>query len=226
MLSMKSKKSANTSKSTDLNEIRIVVADRHPVIRNGICYEASKQAHWQVVGTADNGPEVIALVETTQPTVLIVDVNLHDMNGLQLVQQLYEQGKVGQTRILVFSEQRDKHHIWGMLSAGAHGYLLKNEPIGVLMDGIAAIARGEVVLSQSVQATLLSVIPSINLSLSEREKDILFLLGRGLSNVEISRQLQISESTVNHHISKTYHKLPTVRSRAEAVAWVNINRPK
>lgn len=223
---MKTKKSTSVNQAANHQDIRIVVADQHPVIRNGICYEAGKLTNLTVVGSTDNAAEVIEMVGNLQPTILITDVNLHGLNGVQLVQQLYSQKKIGQTRVLVFSEQRDKHHIWGMLSAGAHGYLLKNEPISTLIQAIVGMARGEVVMSQSVQATLLSVIPSINLSLSQREKDILFLLGRGLNNTEISRQLQISESTVNHHISKTYHKLPTVRSRAEAVAWVHINRPK
>ena len=127
-------------------------------------------------------------------------------------------------QILVFSEQRDKHHIWGMLSAGASGYLLKNETIDTLVLAIEAVSRGEVALSQSVQATLVALIPSLNQALSQREKDILVLLGQGLNNSEISQILQISESTVNHHISKAYHKLPTVRSRAEAVAWTHINQ--
>ncbi len=207
---------------------RIVIADRFPVISNGICYEVEKRENLRVVGISDRGDKVLDLVHTQKPNILVTDVTLNDMNGIQLVRQLMAQHQESADpfRVLVFSEQRDKHHIWGMLSAGASGYLLKNETINTLILAIEAVARGEVALSQSVQATLVALIPSLNPTLSQREKDILVLLGQGLNNHEIGQILQISESTVNHHISKAYHKLPTVRSRAEAVAWTHINQIK
>lgn len=206
---------------------RIVIADRFPVIRNGIRYEVEKREHLAVVGMSDRGDIALDLVHTLKPDILVTDVTLNNMNGIQLARQLMShQDQADAPRILVFSEQRDKHHIWGMLSAGASGYLLKNETIHMLILAIEAVCRGEVALSQSVQATLVGLIPSLNQTLSQREKDILVLLGRGLNNQEIGEILQISESTVNHHISKAYHKLPTVRSRAEAVAWTHINQIK
>lgn len=208
--------------------IRIVIADRFPVVSNGIRYEVEKRKNLSVVGMSDRGDEALDLVHTLKPDILVTDVTLNNMNGIQLVRLLMGQHQESAVspRILIFSEQRDKHHIWGMLSAGANGYLLKNETIDTLILAIEAVARGEVALSQTVQATLVGLIPSLNQALSQREKDILVLLGRGLNNREIGRILQISESTVNHHISKAYHKLPTVRSRAEAVAWTHINKIK
>lgn len=205
---------------------RIVIADRFPVISNGIRYEVEKRNNLYVVGMSDCGNEAFDLVETLKPDILVTDVTLNNMNGIQLVRRIMGQSPEQDNfpRILAFSEQRDKHHIWGMLSAGANGYLLKNETIDTLIRAIEAVTRGEVALSQSVQATLVSLIPSLNKTLSQREKDILVLLGQGLNNHEIGQILQISESTVNHHISKAYHKLPTVRSRAEAVAWTHINQ--
>jgi len=205
---------------------RIVIADRFPVISNGIRYEVEKLKHLGVVGITERGDEALDLVHRLKPDILVTDVNLNNMNGIQLVRQLkcQHQEPAAAPQVLVFSEQRDKHHIWGMLSAGASGYLLKNESVETLILAIEAVARGEVALSQWVQATLVDLIPSLNQTLSQREKDILVLLGQGLNNYEIGQALQISESTVNHHISKAYHKLPTVRSRAEAVAWTYINQ--
>ena len=219
-------KTAVTPAATKEKLTRIVIADRFPVISNGIRYEVEKRPNLSVVGMSDRGDEALNLVYTLKPDILVTDVTLNNVNGIQLVRQLMSQNheQVSLPQILVFSEQRDKHHIWGMLSAGASGYLLKNETIDTLVLAIEAVSRGEVALSQSVQATLVALIPSLNQALSQREKDILVLLGQGLNNSEISQILQISESTVNHHISKAYHKLPTVRSRAEAVAWTHINQ--
>ena len=219
-------KTAVTPAATKEKLTRIVIADRFPVISNGIRYEVEKRPNLSVVGVSDRGDEALDLVHTLKPDILVTDVTLNNVNGIQLVRQLMSQNQeqASLPQILVFSEQRDKHHIWGMLSAGASGYLLKNETIDTLVLAIEAVSRGEVALSQSVQATLVALIPSLNQALSQREKDILVLLGQGLNNSEISQILQISESTVNHHISKAYHKLPTVRSRAEAVAWTHINQ--
>ena len=219
-------KTAVTPAATKEKLTRIVIADRFPVISNGIRYEVEKRPNLSVVGMSDRGDEALDLVHTLKPDILVTDVTLNNVNGIQLVRQLMSQSheQTSLPQILVFSEQRDKHHIWGMLSAGASGYLLKNETIDTLVLAIEAVSRGEVALSQSVQATLVALIPSLNQALSQREKDILVLLGQGLNNSEISQILQISESTVNHHISKAYHKLPTVRSRAEAVAWTHINQ--
>ena len=219
-------KTAVTPAATKEKLTRIVIADRFPVISNGIRYEVEKRPNLSVVGMSDRGDEALNLVHTLKPDILVTDVTLNNVNGIQLVRQLMSQNQeqASLPQILVFSEQRDKHHIWGMLSAGASGYLLKNETIDTLVLAIEAVSRGEVALSQSVQATLVALIPSLNQALSQREKDILVLLGQGLNNSEISQILQISESTVNHHISKAYHKLPTVRSRAEAVAWTHINQ--
>ena len=219
-------KTAVTPAATKEKLTRIVIADRFPVISNGIRYEVEKRPNLSVVGMSDRGDEALDLVHTLKPDILVTDVTLNNVNGIQLVRQLMSQNQelASLPQILVFSEQRDKHHIWGMLSAGASGYLLKNETIDTLVLAIEAVSRGEVALSQSVQATLVALIPSLNQALSQREKDILVLLGQGLNNSEISQILQISESTVNHHISKAYHKLPTVRSRAEAVAWTHINQ--
>ena len=221
-------KTAVTPAATKEKLTRIVIADRFPVISNGIRYEVEKRPNLSVVGMSDRGDEALNLVYTLKPDILVTDVTLNNVNGIQLVRQLMSQNQelASLPQILVFSEQRDKHHIWGMLSAGASGYLLKNETIDTLVLAIEAVSRGEVALSQSVQATLVALIPSLNQTLSQREKDILVLLGQGLNNSEISQILQISESTVNHHISKAYHKLPTVRSRAEAVAWTHINQLK
>ena len=219
-------KTAVTPAATKEKLTRIVIAERFPVISNGIRYEVEKRPNLSVVGMSDRGDEALDLVHTLKPDILVTDVTLNNVNGIQLVRQLMSQNQeqASLPQILVFSEQRDKHHIWGMLSAGASGYLLKNETIDTLVLAIEAVSRGEVALSQSVQATLVALIPSLNQALSQREKDILVLLGQGLNNSEISQILQISESTVNHHISKAYHKLPTVRSRAEAVAWTHINQ--
>ncbi len=221
-------KESVVSPSIKQKPTRIIIADRFPVISNGIRYEVEKRKDLRVVGMSDRGDEAFDLAYTLKPDILVTDVTLNNVNGIELVRKLVGQGRNqgNAPRILVFSEQRDKHHIWGMLSAGANGYLLKNETIDTLVLAIEAVAKGEVALSQLVQATLVGLIPSLNQTLSQREKDILVLLAQGLNSGEIGQILQISESTVNHHISKAYHKLPTVRSRAEAVAWTHINQIK
>jgi len=208
------------------NPIRILIADRYLVVSSGLRYELEKYDNISVVGITNSGREAIDLALKLKPDLLVTDIALLDLNGMQVTRRLQNQysSPKESTRVLAFSEQCDKHHVWGMLVAGAIGYILKNEPISSLIESVKLAARGQTTLSLPIQKILIELIPALNQTLSNREKDVMSLVGQGLSNKEISKALQISESTITHYLSNIYQKLPTVRNRAEAVAWARINK--
>lgn len=205
-------------------DIRILIADRYPVVSNGIRYELEKFGGLDVVGITVNGVDTLRQAMRLQPDILITDIAFPDLNGIELTQRLNEEMVgMGLIQVLAFTDIEDKHYVWGMLAAGAKGYLLKNEPVTTLIDGVRMVARGQIALSLSVQTVIVGLISSFHQTLSERENEIIALVGRGLSNKEIGHALNISEATVNQHITNVCHKLPTVRTRAEVVAWARIN---
>lgn len=209
--------------------IRILLADMHHVVRDGIRQEIEKQADMVVVGETDNGYEALDLAAGLDLDVVVLDVKLAGLNGIYVTRCLNDmtRTKTKQTNpapaVLVFSAYSDKQYVWSSLAAGARGYLLKSELIEQLPVSIRQVAAGETVLSQIVQTSMVELIPSLNQELSASEFKVIQLLAHGLSNKEIARKLHISEGTVKSHLSNTYRKIPWIRTRAEAITWAWIN---
>ena len=209
---------------------RIVIADSHEVVRRGICQEIAHQPDMEVVGITADGYEALALVRRLRPDVVVLDVKLANLDGVEVTRALQEitwqsAQKHGQsTAVLVFSAYSDKQYIWSLLAVGVKGYLLKSEPLEQLIRGIRCVAAKQTVLSQSIQNSIIEMIPKLNQDLSATEAKVMQLLARGMSNQEIAAQLHITEGTVKAHLSNTYRKIPWIRTRAEAIAWAWINR--
>ncbi|MCA9971026.1 MAG: response regulator transcription factor [Anaerolineales bacterium] len=218
----------STPPSTNAARIRVLIADPHPVVREGLRVEIARQADMAVVGATDSGTEALQLARQQQPDVIILEVRLANLSGVQVARQI-KQGKrpfspTTPPHLLVFSSYVDKPYVWSMLAAGARGYLLKNDPPEQLCAAIRQLAAGQAALSPAVQTALLDLMPGLGQQLSHTETRILQLLAHGLTDDEIAQQLQIAAGTVRTHLNNTYRKLPWVRSRAEAVAWAWINR--
>lgn len=220
----------NETKDLPKPIIRILVADKHQVVRTGILREVAKYDDMGVVGETADGYEALQLARQLQPDVVILDVRLTGLNGVQVTRLLNRitwktaESTTLSPAVLVFSTYSDKQYVWSLLAVGAKGYLLKSDPPQELIRGIRQLAAGQTILSLPIQTTLIEMVPKLNQELSDSEMKVLQLLAHGLTNREIAQNLKITEGTVKTHLNNTYRKVPWIRTRAEAIAWAWINR--
>jgi len=200
-----------------MDSIRVILADDHPVVRSGIRAELDGADGIEVVGEASSGDEAIRLVEELRPDVLVSDVVMPGMDGVEVARLLRE--KHPELRILAPSAYDENAFVFGLLSAGAMGYVLKEEALDTIVEAIRAASRGESWLSPRVAAKVMKRgIGTEEVPLTERELEVLRLMAKGLSNKGIASELFISERTVKFHISNILSKLG-VFSRTEAVLY-------
>jgi NarL family two-component system response regulator LiaR len=203
-----------------MSKIRVVVADDHPIVRLGICNALHKESDIEVVGEAANGSQAVQLVETLRPDVFVLDMQMPDMDGVAVARQV--RTRCPEARILVLSAYAHDHYVFGMLSEGASGYLLKDDAVEHVVSAARAVAQGQTWLSPQVagkvvrHATGRQPAPDLGPEqLTERETEVLRLLAQGRSNDEIADALCIAERTVRFHVSNLFEKLQ-VASRTEA----------
>ncbi len=196
--------------------IRLLIADDHPVVRDGLrgIFEASGE--FEVAGEAANGREAVDRAAALRPDVVLMDLRMPVLDGVSAIRLLAEKGV--SARVLVLTTFDTDTDVEPAIEAGATGYLLKDSPPDELLRGVRAAARGEAVLSPSVATRLLGQVRQpAREPLSQRELDILGLIARGCSNREAAARLFISEATVKTHLLHIYAKLG-VNDRAAAVA--------
>lgn len=196
--------------------IRLVIVDDHAVVRAGIRALLESQPDLCVVGEADASAGALAVVRSTEPDVVLMDLNLaHGDDGAHATAQLL--ATPHPPRVLVLTTYDTEADILAAIDAGASGYLLKDAPPAEVFDAIRRTARGETVLAPAVAAILFKRSSTPRPGLSEREVAILDRLAQGLPNKQIARQLMVSEATIKSHLSHIYTKLG-VDTRAAAVA--------
>lgn len=201
--------------------IRVLVVDDHPVVRSGLTGMLSVTEDIEVVGEAGDGSEALALVESTKPDVVLMDLRMPRTDGVTATGAIVS--GYPSTRVLVLTTYDTDTEILHAVEAGAAGYLLKDTPHTELLDGIRAAARGETVLAPPVAARLMSRLrtPAVPAAAqpSPRELEVLAAVARGLSNAEIGRELFIGEATVKTHLQRLFAKLDVDdRTRAVTVA--------
>ena len=205
------------------NITRILVADDHPLLREALCQAFSKQRDMQVVGSAGDGEEAVNLVSQLKPDVVVMDIVMPKLNGIEASKQIKKIAP--NIAVVVLSAHDDADYVLGLLEAGAAGYLLKSARGQDLVDAIRAIRAGESVLHPSIIEKLLrrailksegAAEPKIRELLSDRETEILKLLTTGMSNKHIAEKLFLSLRTVKAHISNIFNKM-NVASRSEAL---------
>lgn len=196
--------------------IRILLADDHPVVREGLRAMLDAEADLDVVGEASSGPQAEALAAALRPDIVLMDLRMPDGGGVESIVRMTAAGLP--CRVIVLTTYETDGDILRAVEAGAAGYLLKDLARGELADAVRAAARGETVLAPTVAARLvdrLRVRPE-RPHLSDRETAVLRLVADGCTNAEIGRRLFIGESTVKTHLLRTFTKLG-VTDRTAAV---------
>jgi len=195
--------------------IRVILADDHPVVRSGIKAELDGAEGIEVVGEASSGDEALRLVGELRPDVLVLDVVMPGLDGVEVARLLRERHP--ELRILALSAYEDNAYVFGLLSAGAAGYVLKEEALDTIVEAIRAASRGETWLSKRVEEKVVRrAIGEEEVLLTEKELEVLMLMAKGWTNARIAVELKVSERTVGFHVENILGKLG-VSSRTEAV---------
>lgn len=198
-----------------MTKIRVILADDHPIVREGIRSLLERAVDIRVVAEANNGAEVLELVKEHEADVLILDIEMPGISGVEVAQTIKEQKLP--IKILALSAHDNERYIYKVLTSGVSGYLMKEEASDMILDAIRGIASGqEGWISRQVSAQLSKHVRNVESKvLTPRENEVLCFIVDGKSNYEIARLLKISESTVEKHISSVLLKL-NVASRVEA----------
>lgn len=203
-----------------MNRVRIVVVDDHALFRRGLMSLLDEMPEFHVVGEAANGQEALAIIERARPDVVLLDINMPVLDGLQTLAALRKRDPAQKVLMLTISQNDDD--LIGAIVAGANGYVLKNTEPETLKNTILQVYAGNSVLSPEVTARVLQAVRRSQTDrnrglLSEREIEVLKCLARGQTTAQIASVLFISENTVKTHIRHILEKME-VNNRAEAVA--------
>ncbi len=201
--------------------LRVLVADDHPLFRNGLRSALASRSDTEVVGEAATGDAAIAAALELQPDVVVMDLQMPGVNGIEATRRIVEASPhIG---VLVLTMFEDDDSVFAAMRAGARGYLLKGSAQDDIIRGIRAVASGEAIFGATVAQRLMDFFasqpsgpPPAFPELTERERGILELVAQGESNQSIARRLVLSEKTVRNHVSNIFTKLH-VADRAQAI---------
>jgi NarL family two-component system response regulator LiaR len=220
---MTNTESTRNSNKTKLNITTIILADDHPVVRKALRNEIEKEADFQILAEAVDGEEAVSLVTELKPNVVIMDIGMPKLNGIEATRQIKR--IYHDTMVLVLTIYDDIEHILEILDSGADGYLTKNVLVEEIVQAVRSVIGGEIVLSPEVFRQVLKYALRHNIKpltldtrtkLTVREQEILILIAQGMSNKQIAQKLGVGIRTVKSHIVDIYTKLK-VFSRTEAV---------
>ena len=200
--------------------VRVLVAEDHPLFRDGIVRAIRERPNLEVVGEAADGRQALELAAELQPDVIVLDVKLPELDGLQVLNALRRDASA--SRVLALSAFTDGALVHSAIAAGAAGFLPKSVERSEVCDAIEAVARGDTVLAPSLQAGLVAEVRAQGAAperprLTEREHEVLGLIAEGLSAPAIGERLHLAPGTVKTHLGHLYDKLG-VSDRAAAVA--------
>jgi NarL family two-component system response regulator LiaR len=207
----------------NMDKIKIIIADDHAVVREGTRTLLEREEDMQVVGEASDGKEAIRLIEELKPDVVILDISMPKLGGIEVTRQI--KPRFPSTAILILTAYDNDEYVFALLEAGAAGYLLKDVHGREIVEAVRSVYSGESVLhpliarkviQRAISSSTKSVEEKPEMEFSEREKEVLKLAAKGLSNRDIADALYISIRTVQGHINSIFRKL-NVGSRTEAI---------
>lgn len=207
--------------------IRVVIADDQAMVRAGFAALLGAEPDIDIVGLAADGAECVALVTERHPDVVLMDVRMPIMNGIEATREIVRGGDAPATRVIMLTTFDIDDYVFDAIRAGASGFMLKDAPPAELASAIRVVQGGDALLAPSVTRTLIerfaggataapAADPATLGELTAREREVLVLVARGRSNTEIAGDLTIAEQTVKTHVSRILFKLG-VRDRAQAV---------
>jgi DNA-binding NarL/FixJ family response regulator len=210
--------------------ITVLLADDQALVRGGLRLIVNTQDDLQVVGEASDGREAIELARRLRPDVVLMDIRMPHLDGLEATRQLSSDPALAATRLLILTTFDLDAYVYEALRAGASGFLLKDAPPEQLVEAIRIVARGDALLAPSITRRLIErflrqpvLAPAGSKPLDQlttREREVLELIAHGLSNSEIAARLYLTEATVKTHVAHIYRKLG-LRDRAQAVVYAH-----
>jgi DNA-binding NarL/FixJ family response regulator len=208
----------------DARPLRVVIADDHPLFRDGMRALIGAEPDLELVGEAATGQEVMDLVGRSQPDLVLMDIQMPDLDGIAASRALATARPA--TRVLVMTMFEDEHLVFAAIRAGARGYVLKGAAQEEVLRAIRAVGDGEAIFSRGIASMVLESFNSMQLAsaprsvfpeLSEREREVLQLLARGEKNAAIADRLVLSPKTVRNHVSAILRKLQVLDRTQAAV---------
>ena len=206
-----------------MTSIRLLIVDNHTLFRQGLVSLLQSEPGYEVIGEASSGDEALQVVPELDPDVVLMDVKMPGIGGVEATRRLTEANP--QARILMLTVSEEEESLFAAIQAGARGYILKSADAGELLDAIKRVHAGEAMLSPIMTLRLLQVLqsggipaPLSELPLTSREQDVFQLLAQGASNRQIAETLTITENTVKTHVRNILEKLE-LHSRSEVAAY-------
>lgn len=205
-----------------MDPLRVLIADDHPLFRQGLRTALQTAPDIEVIGEARNGDEAVSLAESLQPDVILMDIQMPAGNGVEATRTIV--GTSPHIRVLVVTMFQDDGSVFTAMRAGARGYVLKDAEKDDILRAIRAVGRGEAIFSPAIASRVIDFFARSNQAapkelfpaLTEREREILHLLARSYHNTDIARELMLSPKTVSNYLSNIFGKLQ-VADRAQAI---------
>ncbi len=207
------------------NKIRILIADDHSMVRQGLKQILELEDDIIVIAQASNGEEAVKLGRAQRPDIILMDINMPGTNGLQAINELKQDKDA--PKIIVLTIHEDREYLFKTLQMGVEGYVLKDAEPCVLIEAIRSVYRGQSYIQSNMTKDLVKEFNRITMhekekkeenSLTSREIEVLELIAEGMINKEIAKQLYISEKTVKNHVSNIFRKL-NVSDRTQAAIY-------
>lgn len=205
-----------------MEQLRVLIADDHPMFRHGMVSLLEATSEFTVVGEATTGAEAVELAASLQPDVMLMDIRMPGINGIEATRQIVHTSP--HIRILIVTMAEDDASVFTAMRAGARGYILKDAQKAELLRAIRAVGSGEAIFSPAIAERLMDffaesrpIAPALAFpELTEREREILELIAQGQSNTEIATRLVLSPNTVRNYVSNIFSKLQVI-DRAHAI---------